>query len=140
MGKSFNMSNSFTVGGVTIGIKSTMQGVIDEINESVAGVTATFGNNNSLILANTTGNQIIVGGNAPGGVGLVADTYEGFYTLENVDGSAVTIELGNLANGYVQAATATPTSLGQYGLNETDGVVTKGIAVTNAILINYGSN
>ena len=134
MGKSFNMSNSFTVGGVTIGVKSTMQGVIDEINESVAGVTATFGDNNSLILANTTGNQIIVGGNAPGGVGLVADTYEGFYTLENVDGSAVTIELGNLANGYVQAATATPTSLGQYGLNETDGKVTKGIAVTNAIL------
>ena len=48
MGKSFNMTNSFTVGGVTIGIKSTMQGVIDEINESVAGVTATLGNNNSL--------------------------------------------------------------------------------------------
>ena len=48
MGKSFNMSNSFTVGGVTIGIKSTIQGVIDEINESVAGVTATLGNNNSL--------------------------------------------------------------------------------------------
>ena len=26
----------------------------------------------------------------------------------------------------------TPTSLGQYGLNETDGKVTKGIAVTNS--------
>ena len=134
MGKSFKMSNSFTVGGVTIGVKSTMQDVVNDINESVAGVTATLGNNNSLILSNTTGNQIIVGGNAPGAVGLIADTYEGFYALENVDGSAVTIELGNLANGYVQAATATPTSLGQYGLNETDGKVTKGIAVTNAVL------
>ena len=29
------------------------------------------------------------------------------YTLENVDGSAVKIELGNLANGYVQETTAT---------------------------------
>ncbi len=134
MGKSFTMSNSFTVGGVTIGIKSTMQDVVNEINESVAGVTATIGNNNSLILSNTTGNQIIVGGNAPGAVGLIADTYEGFYSLENVNGSNVTIELGNLANGYVQAATATPTSLGQYGLNETDGKVTKGIAVTSDIL------
>ena len=85
-------------------------------------------------MSNTTGNQIIVAGNAPGGVGLTADTYEGFYTLENVDGSAVKIELGNLANGYVQAATATPTSLGQYGLNETDGKVTKSIAVTTDIL------
>ena len=90
--------------------------------------------NNSLILSNTTGNQIIVAGNAPGAVGLTADTYEGFYTLENVDGSAVKIELGNLANGYVQAATATPTSLGQYGLNETDGKITKSIAVTTDIL------
>ena len=58
-----------------------MQGVIDEINESVAGVTATQVTT-TLNSANTTGNQIIVGGNAPGGVGLVADTYEGFYTLE----------------------------------------------------------
>ena len=134
MGNSFTMSNSFTVGGVTIGVKSTMQDVVDEINESVAGVTANLGSNNSLILSNTTGNQIIVAGNAPGGVGLTADTYEGFYTLENVDGSAVKIELGNLANGYVQAATATPTSLGQYGLNETDGKITKSIAVTTDIL------
>jgi len=134
MGKSFTMLNSFTIGGVTIGVKSTMQDVVNEINESVSGVTATLGNNNSLTLSNTTGNQIIVAGNAPGGVGLTADTYEGFYTLENVDGSAVTIELGNLANGYVQAVTATPTSLGQYGLNETDGKVTKSIAVTSGIL------
>ena len=121
MGKSFNMSNSFTVGGVTIGIKSTMQAVIDEINESVAGVTATLGNNNSLVLANTTGNQIIVGGNAPGAVGLVADTYEGFYTLENVDGSAVVVEAGNQANGYVSTDTAAGllSDLRTLGLNQT---------------------
>ena len=41
------------------------------------------------------------------------------YTLENVDGSAVKIELGNLANGYVQAATATSTNMNLFGLNET---------------------
>ena len=47
----------------------------------------------------------------------------------------VKIELGNLANGYVQAATATPTNLGNYGLNETNGGGhTKGIAVTTDIL------
>ena len=51
------------------------------------------------------------------------------------DGSDVKIELGNLANGYVQAATATPTSLGSYGLNETNGEGhTKGIAVTTDII------
>jgi len=135
MGSSFTMTNSFSVGGVTIGVKGTMQEVVDEINESVAGVVATLGNNNSLILSNNDGGQIIVAGNAPGSVGLTADTYEGFYSLSNVDGSDVKIELGNLANGYVQAATATPTSLGSYGLNETNGEGhTKGIAVTTDIL------
>ena len=31
---------------------------------------------------------------------MTADTYEGFYTLENVDGSATTVELGTIANGF----------------------------------------
>ena len=88
-----------------------------------------------MILSNTTGNQIIVAGNAPGGVGLTADTYEGFYTLENVDGSDVTVELGNLANGYVQAATATTANLQMLGLNETDGSGhLKSMQVSTAIL------
>ena len=73
MGNSFSMYNSFTVGGVTIAIQSTMQAVVDEINESVCGVTATLGNNNSLTISNTDGDQIIIAGNAPGGVGLAAD-------------------------------------------------------------------
>ena len=43
-----------------------MQEVVDQINESVAGVIATLGNNNSLILSNSDGGQIIVAGNAQG--------------------------------------------------------------------------
>ena len=80
--------------------------LVDEINLQVAGLTASLGQNNSLILENTTGAQIIIGagGNE---VGFTEATYEGMYTLENVDGSECKIELGNLANGYVQAATAT---------------------------------
>ena len=49
------------------------------------------------------------GGNE--GVDCTEATYEGMYTLENVDGSDVKVELGNLANGYVQAATATHANL-----------------------------
>ena len=59
MGNSFKMTNSFTVGGVTIGVKSTMQEVVDQINESVAGVIATLGNNNSLILSNSDGGRLL---------------------------------------------------------------------------------
>jgi flagellin len=144
MGDSFEMTATFTVSGVTIAIQSTMQAVVDEINESVAGVTATLGNNNSLTISNTDGGQIIIAGNAPAGVGLTAGTYEGFYSLENVDGSDVKIELGNLANGYVQEATALPSYLALFGLNETDGgghtkstaVDTNILALTDDIRIN----
>ena len=122
---SFTMTNSLLVGWVTIGVKVTMQDVVDEINEAVAGVSATLGNNNSLILAKQLESRLSLLVNAPEVLVLQQTTYEGFYTLENVDGSDVKIELGNLANGYVQAATATPTSLGHYGLNETDGEVYK---------------
>ena len=133
MGDSFNMTAAFTVNAISIAVQDTMQGVVDEINESVAGVTAALGNNNSLILSNEDGGQIAVAGTSTG-VGLLADNYEGFYKLESVDGSAVTVELGNLANGYIQEATALPANLNAYGLNETDGVVTKGIAVSTDIL------
>ena len=133
MGDSFNMTAAFTVNAISIAVQDTMQGVVDEINESVAGVTAALGNNNSLILSNEDGGQIAVAGTSTG-VGLLTDDYEGFYKLENVDGSAVTVELGNLANGYIQEATALPANLNAYGLNETDGVVTKGIAVSTDIL------
>ena len=75
-------------------------------------------NGNAIVLSNTTGNQIIVGG-ASDLVGLTAGTYEGMYTLENVDGSSYKVELGNLANGYVQEADATVTHLNLFGLNQT---------------------
>jgi flagellin len=132
MGANFDMTATFTVGGVEIAIQDDMQGVVDAINQNVAGVNAELGGNNSLVLFNDSGASIAIAGTSPTGVGLVADTYEGFYSLENVDGSDVTVELGNLANGYVQEATALPANLNAYGLNETDGAGhTKSISVTS---------
>ena len=137
MGADFQMTATLAIttegAAETIAIQSSMSDLVDQINLQVQGVTASLGANNSLILENTNGNNIIIG-NGGNEVGFTEDTYEGMFTLENVDGSAVKIELGNLANGYVQAVTATPTSLGQYGLNETDGKVTKSIAVTSSVL------
>jgi flagellin len=134
MGANFDMTATFTVNAITIGVQSSMQAVVDKINQNVQDVTAELGNNNSLILFNDTGIAIDVAGTSTG-VGLATDDYEGFYKLENVDGSDVTVELGNLANGYVQAATATPANLQMYGLNETTGAGNlKGTSVTTAIL------
>jgi flagellin len=134
MGASFDMTATFTVNSITIAIQDDMQGVVDAINQNVQDVTAELGGNNSLILSNDTGIAIDVGGTSSG-VGLATDDYEGFYKLENVDGSDVTVELGNLANGYVQASTATTANLQMYGLNETDGAGhLKGMQASTAIL------
>ena len=146
MGDTFSMTAtmSITSGGTaeTIAIQSSLDDLIDTINLEVADVTASR-NGNAIVLSNTTGNQIIVGG-ASDLVGLTAGTYEGMYTLENVDGSATKVELGNLASGYVQETDATVTHLNLFGLNQTSGegkvkstaVSTDIIALTDDIRIN----
>jgi flagellin len=138
MGDSFKMTSTFTIAteGVTetIAIQSSMSALVDQINLQVQGVTATLGSNNSLSLSNTSGDQIVIASDSEL-VGLTSATYEGMYTLENVDGSAVKIELGNLANGYVQEADATSAHMNLFGLNETHSAgSTKGFAVTSTIL------
>ena len=137
MGSDFTMTSDFTItsGGTAevIAIQSSFDDVITAINLEVADITATKGENNSIILSNTTGNQIIVSGESHQ-VGLKAATYEGMYTLENIDGSAVNIELGNLANGYVQETDATAVHMNLFGLNEVSEGKTKGFAVSTAVI------
>ena len=137
MGDDFNMTATLaiTTSGTaeTIAIQSSMDDLVDQINLQVQGLTASKGKNNSLILENTSGDNIIIGagGNE---VGFIEATYEGMYTLENTDGSAVKIELGNDANGYVQAATATGTNMNLLGLNEVSEGRTKGFVVTSGTI------
>jgi len=140
MGPDFQMTTTLVIttptGAETIAIQASMQDLVDEINEVSADVTASLGKNNSLILENTTGASIAIGG---GGLeaGFLEATYEGMYTLQNVDGTATTIELGNRANGYSAGivATATASNMSAYGLNERlDNGATKGYAVTNGAL------
>ena len=140
MGADFQMTTTLviTTGSTseTIAIQSSMQDLVDQINLQVADATASLGVNNSLILENSTGDMIQVAG---GGLeaGFTEAVYQGMYTLENVDGSATTIELGNRANGYTTGivATATGTNMSGLGLNErlADGS-TKGFAASGTAL------
>ena len=144
MGDTFSMAATITItsGGTAevVAIQSSLDDLISAINQDVADVTASK-DGNSLVLSNTTGNQIQVGVND---IGITAGTYEGMFTLENVDGSATKIELGNLANGYVQETTASVSNLNLFGLNQTSGegkvkssaVSTDVILVTDDIRIN----
>ena len=133
MGSDFSMSAAFTIttggGAEVIAIQKSFDDVITAINQGTADVVASKGENNQLILSNTTGLSIAITGESHQ-VGLTAATYEGMYTLENIDGSAVKIELGNLANGYVQEADATAVHMNLFGLNEASEGKTKGFAVS----------
>jgi flagellin len=138
MGADFAMTATFTISteGVseTIAIQSSMSDLVTTINQQVQGITATQGDGNSLILSNDDGKSIILGGDSEI-VGITAGTYEGMYSLENTDGSHVKIELGNVANGYVQAATATAANMNLVGLNEShSSTTTKGFSVTTTTL------
>ena len=137
VGSNFAMTSDFTItsGGTAevIAVQASFNDVIDAINEQVADIQASKGANNQLILSNTTGTSIAISGESHQ-VGLATGTYEGMYTLKNVDGSAVKIELGNLANGYVQETDATAAHMNLFGLNEVSAGVTKGFAVSTDTL------
>ncbi len=138
MGDTFSMSAEFTItsGGTaeSVAIMQSFDDVIDHINHQVADITATKGANNQLILTNTTGTSIALSGESQL-VGILTGTYEGMYTVENVDGSATTIELGTIANGYAANDTdATAATLNMLGLNQTTGGSTQGTAVSTATL------
>ena len=138
MGDTFNMSAEFTItsGGTaeSVAIMQSFDDVIDHINHQIADITASKGANNQLILTNTTGTSIQLSGESQL-VGILTGTYEGMYTVENVDGSATTIELGTIANGYAANDTdATAASLNMLGLNQTKDGATIGTAVSTATL------
>ena len=140
MGADYTMTTTLVITtgttAETIAIQSSMEDLVDAINLQVGDLTASLGKNNSLILENSTGSMITVGG---GGLeaGFTETTYEGMISLVNVDGSATSIELGNRSNGYTSGivATATATNLGGLGFNERLGNgVTKGLAATSTTL------
>jgi flagellin len=138
MGADFQMTATLAIttegAAESIAIQSSMSDLVDQINLQVQGVTASLGANNSLILENTNGNNIIIG-NGGNEVGFTEATYEGMFSLENVDGSAVKIEFGNLASGYVQETTATAADITLFGLNKTDGDGhVEGRAASSAVL------
>tara|TARA_B100001093_G_scaffold392449_1_gene378951 strand:- start:3018 stop:5759 length:2742 start_codon:yes stop_codon:yes gene_type:complete len=116
----FNQLGSFTINGDTVETASSYAGLVSNINESVSGVRAALNSNNTITLSNTTGDDIIIGSSATNaqsvGFGPLV-TYTGFVSLENIDGSEVTIEAGSVENGYTGGA-GTIADVNSLGFNE----------------------
>ncbi len=132
------MSNTFTINGDTISVQTSMTSLTTAINEAASGVTATLNSDNSITLSNTTGNDIVIAGNAPTDAGFTASTYLGYLKLANVDGTYVKIEPMTKNNGYA-TNTGNISDVANFGFNEVDSttVVTSGLVSSNALTTDH---
>ncbi len=132
------MSDTFTINGNTISTQTSMTNLVTEINQEASGITATLNSDNSITLSNTTGNDIVIAGNAPTDAGFTAGTYLGYLKLSNVDGTFVKIEPMTKNNEYA-SNTGNISDLSNFGFNEIDSstIITSGLVTSNAITASH---
>ncbi len=117
---SLSMSNTFTINSNTISVQTSLTNLVTEINQEASGVTATLNSDEKTItLSNTTGNDIVIAGNAPTDAGFTSGTYLGYLKLVNNDDSFVKIEANTKANGY-SSNQGNIDDLARFGFNEID--------------------
>jgi flagellin len=128
-------AGDLTINGDSVGAASSVEELVSNINRDAAGVTAVLGNDGTIELSNTTGNDIVIAGTTPGKAGFVAETYRGYMTLSSMDGNNVKVVAKNEANGYGSTAAGTVGDVKAMGFNESsDGSSYSGGAVdSNAI-------
>jgi flagellin len=141
----FSMSGEFQVNSASVALASSYAELVENINEAASGIVATLNSDNTITLSNTDGDDIVLAAGAAGtgltDVGFTADTYAGFIGITNLDGSAVRIEAGNIANGYgdtTTVATGTHTDLETFGFMEVkDNAMESGIVSTTALNLSH---
>ncbi len=135
---SLTMSDTFTINTNVISTQTSLENLVTEINQEAGGVTATLNSDNTITLSNTTGNDIVIGGNAPTDAGFTAGTYLGYIKLENVDGTFVKIEAMTKANGYASNS-GNIDDLARFGFNEVDSntVIRSDLVSTNALTASH---
>ena len=135
---SLSMSDTFTINTNIISTQTSLANLVDGINEQAGGVIATLNSDNTITLSNTTGNDIVIGGNAPTDAGFTAGTYLGYIKLENVDGTFVKIEAMTKANGYA-SNNGNIDDLARFGFNEVDSstVIRSDLVSSNALTTSH---
>tara|TARA_B110000037_G_scaffold214403_1_gene270242 strand:- start:821 stop:2815 length:1995 start_codon:yes stop_codon:yes gene_type:complete len=131
---SLTMSNTFTINTDLISVQTSLENLVTEINQEASGVSASLNSDNTITLSNTTGNDIVIGGNAPSEAGFTAGTYLGYIKLTNVDKTFVKIEAMTKSNGYTDNS-GNVDDLARFGFNEIDTstVIRSDLVSTNAL-------
>ena len=131
------MSNSVSINGITITVKTSLSAFVDAVNEEVADVTATENADGTFTLFNDSGDPLTIGNDGgEASIGLTANTtFQGFLEITNLDGSAVVIEAGSDENGYGNSADGLNEDVQAFGFNEGNGsTIVSGAVNTTAIL------
>ena len=139
----FKMSTTFSVNSATINIATSYTELVSNINEAASGINATLNQDNTITLSNDDGDDIVLAAISSGAgitdVGFTADTYSGFISIKNLDGSAVKIEAGSIKNGYgdtTTVATGNHTDLETWGFMEVENnVIESGIVSSTALTV-----
>ena len=130
-GGEFTMSEGFEINGNEIDVVNSMEALVVEINQNASGVQAVLNGDNSITLFNDDGADITIEDTQGAkDVGFTNGTFTGMIAIENVDGSALTIEVANDENGYV-GGSGLDADLERLGFNETRGGVVTGNTVTD---------
>ena len=104
VGSDFTMTTTFTINSATIDIVNSYEELVAEINQEATGVTAVLNGDNTITLSNDDGADIAFSA-AQGATdvgftaGAAAATLYWFDSLENIDGSDVSITAANEING-----------------------------------------
>ena len=135
---SLSMSNTFTINSDVIAVQTTLENLTAEINQEASGVIATLNSDNTITLSNDTGNDIVIGGNAPTDAGFTAGTYLGYIKLANIDGTFVKIEAMTKENGYASNS-GNIDDLARFGFNEVDSstVIRSDLVSNNALTASH---
>ena len=135
---SLSMGNTFTINSNVISVQTSLENLVTEINQEAGGITATLNSDNTITLSNSTGNDIVIGGNAPTDAGFTAGTFLGYIKLENVDGTFVKIETMTKANGYASNS-GNIDDLARFGFNEVDSstVIRSDLVSSNSLTTSH---
>ena len=102
-----------------------MQDLVDKINASGGGVTASINEAGGLRLVQAEGKQITLGSGGVGTVGIADGNYHGQISLESIDGtSPIELAVGTNANASAADLTALGFSAQSNGKADENGVAT----------------
>jgi flagellar hook-associated protein 2 len=93
------VASGLTINGMTVSDSVDMATLIDNINQDVSGVTATLQTDGSLLLSNSTGDDLIIGGTTTN-TGLTVGTYSGTGSSKftSVDAADADISVDGVTN------------------------------------------